>query len=64
VSRGDYTIAHSLDEGLWTQLRIAHLIEDTGQAAIQCGVYACSPKEAGFLAWTFLAEFLDMTLEA
>ena len=32
----------------WTQLRLAHLDEDS--RSIQCGVYACSPKQAGFAA--------------
>jgi uncharacterized protein len=32
----------------WTQLRLAHLEEDSG--SVQCGVYACSPKQAGFAA--------------
>jgi regulation of enolase protein 1 (concanavalin A-like superfamily) len=30
----------------WTQLRVAHL-ENEEQAAVQCGLYACSPVEAG-----------------
>ena len=34
----------------WAQLRLAHLDEDSGSAAVQCGVYACSPKHAGFTA--------------
>jgi uncharacterized protein len=34
----------------WTQLRLAHLDEDSGSNPIQCGVYACSPKQAGFAA--------------
>ncbi len=33
----------------WTQIRMAHL-ENIHQSAIQCGLYACSPIEAGFVA--------------
>lgn len=33
----------------WTQIRLAHL-QPPIEAAIQCGIYACSPKEAGFRA--------------
>lgn len=32
----------------WTQMRMAHLHEDDGQRPIQCGLYACSPKESGY----------------
>jgi regulation of enolase protein 1 (concanavalin A-like superfamily) len=33
----------------WTQIRMAHL-EPSEATAIQCGLYACSPIEAGFKA--------------
>ncbi|GAK58785.1 hypothetical protein U27_05760 [Candidatus Vecturithrix granuli] len=36
------------ESGTWTQIRMAHLHEDDGQRPIQCGLYACSPKEAGY----------------
>ncbi|MBW7882968.1 MAG: DUF1349 domain-containing protein [Caldilineaceae bacterium] len=35
--------------GEWTQLRMAHLHGDEG-GPVQCGLYACSPKEGGFVA--------------
>ena len=38
------------DSGTWTQIRMAHLHEDDGQRPIQCGLYACSPKESGYRA--------------
>jgi uncharacterized protein len=55
----DYTVEYATDAaGPWSQIRIAHLAEDTG-GAVQCGLYACSPKGEGFVA-----EFDDLTLEA
>ena len=48
---GDYLIDASLDNVTWTQLRLAHLHEDTNpEVPVECGVYACSPKSAGFIA--------------
>lgn len=52
---GDYIVEYTLDEaqgpaGRWTQIRLARLLEDDGQAPILCGLYACSPKGAGFTA--------------
>ena len=49
----------SLDGGDWSQPRLAHLAEDTGSAAVQCGIYACSPKQAGLIA-----RFHDFSLTA
>lgn len=47
----DYLVEASLDGRRWTQLRVAHLLEDTDpNAAAACGVYACCPKAAGFTA--------------
>jgi hypothetical protein len=34
----------------WSQIRMAHLTEDVLSRAAQCGLYACSPKGAGFTA--------------
>ncbi|MBD3305151.1 DUF1349 domain-containing protein [candidate division KSB3 bacterium] len=34
----------------WTQIRMAHLHEDDGHIAVQCGLYACSPTESGYSA--------------
>lgn len=47
------------ESGVWTQIRMAHLHEDDGQRPIQCGLYACSPKETGYRA-----EFDFLTIEA
>jgi len=47
------------DSEIWTQIRMAHLHEDDGQRPIQCGLYACSPKEAGYQA-----EFDFLKIEA
>ena len=48
---GDYLIDASLDNATWTQLRLAHLHEDANpEVPVECGVYACSPKSAGFIA--------------
>lgn len=46
----DYLVEARLPGAGWTQLRLAHLEEDSGTAAVQCGVYACSPKQAGLVA--------------
>jgi uncharacterized protein len=47
----DYLVDASLEGERWTRLRIAHLHEDVDRAApVECGVYACSPKAAGFIA--------------
>ncbi len=47
---GDYFVEASDDGSDWRQLRLAHLEEDRGEAPVPCGVYACSPKGAGFVA--------------
>jgi hypothetical protein len=54
VSRkgGDYTVAACWRGDAWTQLRLAHLLEDSGRQPVLCGVYACCPKQEG-LAATF-----------
>ncbi|MFC1996011.1 DUF1349 domain-containing protein [Chloroflexota bacterium] len=46
----DYTVEYRPSESdRWSQIRMAHL-ENSGGAAVQCGLYACSPIEAGFKA--------------
>ena len=47
---GDYLVEAKSPGTPWTQLRLAHLDEDSGSSSVQCGVYACSPKQAGFAA--------------
>jgi regulation of enolase protein 1 (concanavalin A-like superfamily) len=39
------------DDTYWSQLRVATLHEDDGRSPIPCGLYACSPKGAGYSAW-------------
>jgi uncharacterized protein len=46
--KDDYTIEY-LDGGCWTQIRMAHL-DNPNRLPIQAGIYACSPKGAGFRA--------------
>jgi uncharacterized protein len=53
----DYIVDASRDGARWTQIRMAHLHEGRGAPA-SCGVYACSPKGAGFAA-----EFTGLTVE-
>ena len=46
----DYTVAYRQNENdHWSQIRLAHL-ENAPGAVVQCGLYACSPIEAGFRA--------------
>jgi regulation of enolase protein 1 (concanavalin A-like superfamily) len=53
----DYLVEAQLPGGLWSQLRMAHLYDDSESGSVRCGVYACSPKEPGFTA-----EFRNFTL--
>jgi uncharacterized protein len=46
----DYVVESSLDGARWTQLRMARLHERAAVTSVQCGLYACSPKEAGYRA--------------
>jgi regulation of enolase protein 1 (concanavalin A-like superfamily) len=54
----DYFVEYSLPEAQqkgesernWTQIRMAHLHEGNGERPVQCGIYACSPIEAGYRA--------------
>ncbi len=45
----DYCAETSEDGRLWSQLRLARLLQDPGGVAVSCGLYACSPKADGFL---------------
>jgi regulation of enolase protein 1 (concanavalin A-like superfamily) len=46
----DYLVEYrQFDRDRWSQIRMTHL-ENLQGAAIQCGLYACSPKEGGFKA--------------
>jgi regulation of enolase protein 1 (concanavalin A-like superfamily) len=46
----DYTVEASSDGEVWEQIRLAHLHADTPGGTVACGLYACSPKDAGFVA--------------
>jgi regulation of enolase protein 1 (concanavalin A-like superfamily) len=35
---------------MWSQMRMAHLTEAAVAPSVQCGLYACSPKDEGFTA--------------
>ncbi len=51
----DYIVEASNDGAGWEQIRLAHLHEDRPRAMVACGLYACSPKGAGYVAeFTFL----------
>jgi regulation of enolase protein 1 (concanavalin A-like superfamily) len=46
----DYLVEAALGQGAgWSQIRLARLNDDTG-GEVTAGLYACSPKEAGFAA--------------
>jgi uncharacterized protein len=45
----DYKVEASFNGRDWTQLRLAHLDHEPN-GAVHCGIYACSPKGAGFAA--------------
>lgn len=47
----DYVVESSVSGANWTQLRMAHLHEDQPAQPVACGVYACSPKTAGYRAY-------------
>jgi len=51
----DFRIDWSRDGREWQMLRLAHLHRDGNPAPLRCGLYACSPKGAGYRAeFTFL----------
>ncbi len=54
----DYVVDASREGKSWEQIRLAHLHEGRG-LPVACGVYACSPKGAGFVA-----EFDSLSLGA
>ncbi|MBJ8112158.1 DUF1349 domain-containing protein [Bacillus cereus group sp. N6] len=56
--RGDYII-YVKNSCQWEQIRIAHLIEDIGNAPVKIGFYTCSPSKNN----GFETEFLDFTME-
>jgi uncharacterized protein len=46
----DCIVESSLDGTRWEQLRMARLHDRRSVATVQCGLYACSPKQAGYAA--------------
>lgn len=46
----DYLTEFAPDGQGWTQMRVAHLLEDRPGLSVQAGLYACSPVDAGFVA--------------
>jgi len=55
----DYIVDSSTDGAEWDQIRMAHLLEDDPLKPTRCGLYACCPKETGFVA-----EFLQLRIES
>jgi hypothetical protein len=52
---GDCLVETSLDGEHWEQIRVARLLDQPAAPQVQCGLYACSPKGAGFeAAFSFL----------
>ena len=47
---GDYLVEHQAADGKFCQIRLAHLHDDEGNTPVLAGLYACSPKSAGFRA--------------
>jgi regulation of enolase protein 1 (concanavalin A-like superfamily) len=56
---GDYLLDASPDGQDWEQLRVAHLHDARPGSTVACGVYACSPRGAGFVA-----EFIHLSIDA
>lgn len=56
VRGADCMVFSSLDGASWQQLRVCHLAEWAEGQPVMCGLYACSPKAAGYeAAFHFLA---------
>lgn len=46
----DFIVRASLDGTNWRELRVAHLHLPQDDPRVACGLYACSPKGAGYIA--------------
>ena len=46
----DCIVDTSLDGRCWEQIRMARLLERASASSVACGLYACSPKAAGYEA--------------
>jgi len=53
----DCIVEASFDGADWQQLRMAHLMERCDVSSVSCGLYACSPKAAGYRAEFHHLEF-------
>ncbi|HEY9067121.1 MAG TPA: DUF1349 domain-containing protein [Burkholderiaceae bacterium] len=53
----DFIVESSLDGLRWEQLRMARLHEREAAPSVACGLYACSPKSAGYEAEFSFLEF-------
>ena len=54
----DCIVESSFDGTEWQQLRMAHLSERKSAPFVSCGLYACSPKDAGYVAEFHFLEFV------
>lgn len=59
----DCIVESSFDGETWTQIRIAHLAERGAAASVACGLYACSPKAAGYQAEFAFLSFVPGRLQ-
>lgn len=50
AEESDYIVETSFDGQHWEQIRMARLLARASAEAVSCGVYACSPKAAGYEA--------------
>jgi regulation of enolase protein 1 (concanavalin A-like superfamily) len=46
----DYIVESSFNGQNWEQIRMARLLERPAAKSVSCGLYACSPKAAGYEA--------------
>lgn len=59
----DYIVESSLDGHSWEQIRMARLLERSTMPFVSCGLYACSPKAAGYKAEFAFLDFQPGRLE-
>jgi regulation of enolase protein 1 (concanavalin A-like superfamily) len=50
AEENDCIVDASLDGHHWEQIRMARLLERPSAGSVSCGLYACSPKAAGYQA--------------
>jgi regulation of enolase protein 1 (concanavalin A-like superfamily) len=59
----DCIVEASLDGQHWEQIRMARLHERASAKSVSCGLYACSPKAAGYVAEFSFLKFAPGRLE-